>query len=741
MPDQKLTELPPPAGGAAAADLLYLVDVDDAADSPEGSSRRTTAGSLPRPEGRTLTVDSVHGDDATARRGDAAFPFLTPAAAKAAALAGDVIHVRPGDHTDPAAPLLADGVGWRFEPGAAVRLSSDGPGLFDDGGAAVEAAVVGAGEFAVEATTAGPAPAAVSVAHPASRVTLTARRLACSNAVANAAAYAVSCSDGTLSVTADEITNAGTPTASVWWSNGRLHVAAKRIAGAGSWTVCAAGSDPPTGDLYVQADEIAGDAPLGLQTAHPAAAVWVRALTVRGTGVLPQAILVSGSARFYVEAQKVFGPARFTAATGGASLTYLRAVKWSAVANGAANNPQILNVLAGTHTVLIELLEADPAGFAGEMFTVAAGTVLIRGMKYVAAAGSQGLKLTGGTLRLVDCLIDTTANAATNPVTKSGGTLVLENCTLLAEGTRDAIAAPAAQAVTVRGTLTVNRPLSANVTAAGGPTVRTDTGTLAAAGALTAAGLVTAAAGITSPRGAATGTERYGSNAAPNVTGNYNTAVGADCGTGLSTGTGNVVVGFQAATVLTTGGNNVVIGFQGGGNLATGSWNVAIGAQLNLPAATSNSVAVGSDQNLAGSNSTITLGSGMAVAHANVVAFGTFAVSTKNNQLLTGTEIGAWTLTAQSSVQPRPVAEHQREWADSTDATRKGRLKAGAYAGATWQEGWRVEAGAAEVLAGFFGAAAVPRQAVGAAATDPATTQALANALRTALIALGFCKP
>lgn len=44
------------------------------------------------------------------------------------------------------------------------------------------------------------------------------------------------------------------------------------------------------------------------------------------------------------------------------------------------------------------------------------------------------------------------------------------------------------------------------------------------------------------------------------------------------------------------------------------------------------------------------------------------------------------------------------------------------------------------VPVGFYGATPVAQQAVSAAGTDSATTQTLANSLRTALIALGIVR-
>lgn len=64
-----------------------------------------------------------------------------------------------------------------------------------------------------------------------------------------------------------------------------------------------------------------------------------------------------------------------------------------------------------------------------------------------------------------------------------------------------------------------------------------------------------------------------------------------------------------------------------------------------------------------------------------------------------------------------------------------GRDSAGAFATLL-----RVDYSGTTARLGVLGATPVARQSVGAAATDPATTQTLANNLRTALINLGFCQ-
>jgi hypothetical protein len=55
-----------------------------------------------------------------------------------------------------------------------------------------------------------------------------------------------------------------------------------------------------------------------------------------------------------------------------------------------------------------------------------------------------------------------------------------------------------------------------------------------------------------------------------------------------------------------------------------------------------------------------------------------------------------------------------------------------------WQTGYREAYNVSGVRAGFFGVTPVAQQSIAAAATDPATTQTLANSLRTAMLNLGL---
>ena len=100
---------------------------------------------------------------------------------------------------------------------------------------------------------------------------------------------------------------------------------------------------------------------------------------------------------------------------------------------------------------------------------------------------------------------------------------------------------------------------------------------------------------------------------------------------------------------------------------------------------------------------------------------------------------GTFRFYSNTSTTNREAARFTQSWPTSTDGAHLGRLTASVFDFNGAREGWRVEANGSAPLIGFLGASAVARQTVGAAASDAATTQTLANNLRTALINLGLC--
>jgi hypothetical protein len=90
-----------------------------------------------------------------------------------------------------------------------------------------------------------------------------------------------------------------------------------------------------------------------------------------------------------------------------------------------------------------------------------------------------------------------------------------------------------------------------------------------------------------------------------------------------------------------------------------------------------------------------------------------------------------------STTSGRTQARILTSWADATDASRRSSIIISAYDTSARNVIIGSTDGTAPMV-GFLGAVAVVRQTLPAAATDAATTQALANSLRTALINLGL---
>jgi hypothetical protein len=99
---------------------------------------------------------------------------------------------------------------------------------------------------------------------------------------------------------------------------------------------------------------------------------------------------------------------------------------------------------------------------------------------------------------------------------------------------------------------------------------------------------------------------------------------------------------------------------------------------------------------------------------------------------------GAQLFVSQSSVQERPIALIDPSFTVSTDATRESRVTVSVYDATAAREVLRGETASNAPRIGFLGASAAARITLPSAATDATTTQALANALRTALITFGL---
>ncbi len=418
--------------------------------------------------GHTLYVDAVNGDDATGVSGNASKPYLTLAAALAAAVFGDLIEVGTGAY-QAFDSLATDGVNWHFCLGASVTFTEDSSkGVWDDGGNPMSFSVDGEGDFSRFDADGTFVKRVIVCSHASSKMLIKCRDIIVGDDAGIAADEAIRCSAGELTVQCRDVLSYSDGGAGVWWSNGFMDVTGRRTFG-GLAGVYSAPTGTPTGDGHVRFEEIESDHTYGIYENgdEPTAAIWIRCNTVKT--VVDAAIAAQGASRIYVECQKTFGAIAST----GTGLLYVRSDKVSATATGG-----YLYSRSGSGTSYIHVNHWDGSLVVNAAIRCSGGTTSLFGGELTTVSGGGGITISAGTLRAHDLRIDTSASSTTNPVLKSGGTLVLDNCSLIAQSSADSISAAAAQSVAVEGTLMVNRPLNGNVTLTGGPLCRSDTGVI-----------------------------------------------------------------------------------------------------------------------------------------------------------------------------------------------------------------------------------------------------------------------
>ena len=408
--------------------------------------------------GKTLVVDSVNGSDSTGARGRSALPFLTLSAAKAAANSGDTVRVLPGAYTTTTS-LAKDGVNWHFEAGATVAmLTSADIGIWDDGGAAMVFTVTGKGEFTVTADDGDPSIKCVQSSHASSDISVVAKKIGINGAL-GIGGFAINGVAGRLTVVAEQILTVGDTDYAVWWINGEMSVYADLI-DCSYIAITSIVVTAPTGHAYIRANRIRAEATVVRASGtNSVAAMWVDAILIEASTSVGLAVEGAGANRLYVRAQKLFGLVQTGSSTG---LVYIDCFKHSAIKDGTTGNPNLLKTNGGTLRYSTKHL--DPAGFGGETLRFGGGTAILGVGTFTGEATGLGWLVTGGTLQLGSSSIDTSANNATEPLTKSGGIVILEDCTLTAQSSRNSITAATAQTVQIVGALSTNRPVNVNVT-------------------------------------------------------------------------------------------------------------------------------------------------------------------------------------------------------------------------------------------------------------------------------------
>lgn len=404
--------------------------------------------------GNTLWVDPVNGTTAGVR-GRPDKPFSTPTSAKAAALSGDAVRVRPGTYANN--NLLANGVNWHFEEGAAVATSAAGAtGIFDDSGGAVVSTVGGFGKFSV---TGSANQHLVNVANSGTTLLVSADTITAAGGL-QIGIRAVSQTAGTLAVRCRELVATGTTATALWWGGGEAHVSADRISGPSNAVY--ADTSATSGNLWVTADRIectgTGNPAVYVFAGGDNARVWLDAKEVRSEGL--SGVNVAGG-RLYLRAEKLSAANSALAMTDGKLWATVQKLSHDAGGGGSSVALATSGSQCWANVKQVEDLGIN----AGPLLTLSAasGAVIdFQADEVVCGANADGVSL--GANATFSGRIDATAAAARNPVvlTASGGTL--RNAVLLAASGRYCVTSSSPRTVTVEGTLTVNGDIDPNVT-------------------------------------------------------------------------------------------------------------------------------------------------------------------------------------------------------------------------------------------------------------------------------------
>lgn len=406
-------------------------------------------GSSSLPVGDTLFVDSVNGNDTIGTRGNALKPYLTLAAAKSAAISGDLVHVGPGSFAGVPAKT---GVNLELSPGATISTTDPSSAVFDDTVGVVAATISGFGIIAC--STGDPV---VLMNRPTSSLSLAAKSII----------GRVDQIDGSLYIEAESMTAVDRGNAIIGWTNGpafiRIGSVVQTTDNDDDYTIYGNTSVTPTGDFHLSTDLLEnhkdGDSILVIMLGSEVnARMWVEALYINqlGTGDTARAVTHVGAGKLYITAQKIAGQIVTDGTDFNTGELYIRTDKLE------ARTTQPLLSLVGTVSTFLNLGSVVNST-AGSLAEISNGVNEITGAHFVAGANCGGINLDEGTLRLVNCIIDTSANSGTSPVTVSGGTLILDNCTLIAHAGKSCVDAASGQTITNYGTR-ANTAKSANVT-------------------------------------------------------------------------------------------------------------------------------------------------------------------------------------------------------------------------------------------------------------------------------------
>lgn len=400
------------------------------------------------PSGKVTFVDSVNGSNSTGTRANAGLPFLTLDAAVTAASSGDAIQAGPGSYTVTNS-IAKNGVNWNLS--GSITSTSSGVGIFDDSSVGSNGAVVSNINVLDLINTAGSLAQTggmcINVTNASSVVTAHARDISFFlSATPNSPLF---CSGGALDVTARSVFGS----IPLWWEDGDMHTHASLVNSTdtqGQAIYANAINDAPTGQFWTTADSVlssnAGLLTTGdtlQQSSSPTAEVY---LTAQRISCPQDPVFIDGCKVYLLNCGKIELTSNNTSSNNSQPSACIGIDAGQGWIEAQKFRGLILNQTGGEIHIqsmswLDNLTGTNPA------FATSAGSAYIEG-GYYKAVTSNGVNISGGSMRLHNVTLDFSAVAAGHPVTISGGTLILDHCTLIAHSGQASIYATGAENVT-----------------------------------------------------------------------------------------------------------------------------------------------------------------------------------------------------------------------------------------------------------------------------------------------------
>lgn len=378
---------------------------------------------------------------------DATRPFLTITAAKAVAAAGDTIIVSSGTYAEN--DILKNGVDQFHEAGVVVTWSGTGRGIFDDSDGTISCVVSGAGKYIATAE----ATALIWMQSGSSNIKISGSELVFSTTTNEQSAL---CHTGTTTqkLFLDFTIIRNTKGSTFEQLGGQIYASAKQILVESGYFINASEPDD-TSNIYVTGDLIKTGLvdPVNLYAGYGVGKTWISAKEVQGDVYLSGAY----TGKFYLTAQKWHSP------------LFDKLVWWD---NGAAGEVWI-NAQKVTIPDLTTAITGDAGAWKawitiGHVERIGAGVLCSSsgGETYLTVQDSYAqIRASGGLLKFEGRINMT--GAADYPVIISGGTVILNNSTLISDEGSESISASTPQSVTVTEVF-ANQAFDPDITPKGG---------------------------------------------------------------------------------------------------------------------------------------------------------------------------------------------------------------------------------------------------------------------------------